>query len=213
MRICKSCNVPKELEFFSIKKKKSGSFSYQTICKSCRADQSRLARKENPDRVREMERKARANRSDEQKFRTRLYLSQWRLSNKEKTLSYKNPTKIKKESKKYYEKYSERIKQSVSKYRKQNPEKVRALAHSRRGLERTGKLSSNIIDTLMKKQKGLCVCCRLSLGSDFHLDHILPLFLGGTNTDDNVQLLRSRCNLQKNAKHPIDYMQEKGYLL
>ena len=46
-----------------------------------------------------------------------------------------------------------------------------------------------------------------------HLDHIMPLALGGSNTDDNIQLLRARCNLQKRAKHPVDFMRERGYLI
>lgn len=35
----------------------------------------------------------------------------------------------------------------------------------------------------------------------------------GTNTDDNIQLLRKLCNLQKSAKHPVDFMQQRGFLL
>lgn len=45
------------------------------------------------------------------------------------------------------------------------------------------------------------------------MDHILPLALGGTNVDENIQLLRKRCNLQKCAMHPVDFMQSKGRLL
>jgi 5-methylcytosine-specific restriction endonuclease McrA len=45
------------------------------------------------------------------------------------------------------------------------------------------------------------------------MDHIIPLALGGTNTDDNIQLLRAKCNKQKGAKHPIDFMQQRGFLL
>jgi len=51
------------------------------------------------------------------------------------------------------------------------------------------------------------------LGDDFHMDHIMPIALGGSNTDDNMQLLRKECNLQKQAKHPIDFMQSRGLLL
>jgi 5-methylcytosine-specific restriction endonuclease McrA len=51
------------------------------------------------------------------------------------------------------------------------------------------------------------------LGDNYHLDHIVPLAIGGTNTDDNIQLLRQKCNQQKSAKHPIDFMQSRGFLL
>ena len=51
------------------------------------------------------------------------------------------------------------------------------------------------------------------LGNDYHLDHINPLALGGSKTDEKIQLLRATCNLQKNAKHPVDFMQSRGFLL
>jgi 5-methylcytosine-specific restriction endonuclease McrA len=53
----------------------------------------------------------------------------------------------------------------------------------------------------------------LPLGDNYHIDHIMPLALGGSNTDDNIQLLRQRCNNQKCAKHPVDFMQSRGFLL
>ena len=37
--------------------------------------------------------------------------------------------------------------------------------------------------------------------------------LGGLNADSNMQLLRAECNLQKSAKHPVDFMQSRGFLL
>jgi len=51
------------------------------------------------------------------------------------------------------------------------------------------------------------------LGNNFNLDHIIPLSLGGRNEDCNIQLLRASCNFRKGAKHPIVYMQERGFLL
>ena len=76
-----------------------------------------------------------------------------------------------------------------------------------------GKLSKGLSKRLFVLQKGKCPCCGFALGSDYHIDHITPLYLGGSNTDDNVQLLRAECNLKKSAKHPVDFMQERGFLL
>ena len=45
------------------------------------------------------------------------------------------------------------------------------------------------------------------------LDHIVPLALGGLNKDENIQLLRAVCNLNKGRKNPIAFMQERGFLL
>jgi len=100
-------------------------------------------------------------------------------------------------------------------YRAANLDKWRTYRQNRRAkeLENGGNLSQGLAERLFKLQKGKCICCNQPLGDDFHLDHIMPLSLGGTNTDDNIQLLREQCNKQKHAKHPIDFMQKRGYLL
>ena len=96
-----------------------------------------------------------------------------------------------------------------------NPEAVRATRHTRRARIKNspGVLSKGLAAKLFKLQRGKCACCGLALGDNYHLDHIVPLALGGTNTDDNIQLLRAQCNLSKGAKHPVDFMQSRGLLL
>ena len=96
-----------------------------------------------------------------------------------------------------------------------NPEKRRIQDQNRRSHKRAngGKLSQGLSAKLFILQKGKCPCCKQPLGDDFHLDHIVPLALGGSNTDDNIQLLRKQCNLKKHAKHPVDFMQSRGFLL
>ena len=97
-----------------------------------------------------------------------------------------------------------------------NPERRAAYEQNRRAKKRAraGKLSANIIETLMAKQRGLCACCRVDLKlSGVHLDHVMPLALGGEHADKNMQLLCPPCNQQKHSKHPIDFMQQKGFLL
>lgn len=44
-----------------------------------------------------------------------------------------------------------------------------------------------------------CTRCGATQGP-FHADHIIPLSAGGTNDDDNYQLLCSSCNLDKSNK-------------
>lgn len=95
-----------------------------------------------------------------------------------------------------------------------NPDKRAIYQHNRQAkIAKLGKLSSNLAPKLYKTQKGKCVCCQQELGDDYHLDHIMPLALGGLNIDSNMQLLKATCNMQKHTKHPIDFMQSKGFLL
>jgi ATPase subunit of ABC transporter with duplicated ATPase domains len=110
----------------------------------------------------------------------------------------------------------EKQRERHAKYHAAHPEMARLSNHSRRARQREagGKLSMGLSDKLFKLQRGKCACgCRQPLGDDYHLDHRMPLALGGPNTDDNIQLLRSICNKQKNKKHPVDFMRERGYLI
>lgn len=106
-------------------------------------------------------------------------------------------------------------KQATINWRKANPEAVRSACRNYRArkIDSGGVLSKELAAKLFGLQRGMCPCCRMPLGDDFHMDHIIPLALGGANTDENMQLLRSTCNLKKNKKHPVEYMQSKGFLL
>lgn len=95
-----------------------------------------------------------------------------------------------------------------------NPEKRVIYQQNRDAkINKSGKLSTDLISKLLKLQRGMCVCCGAPLGEDYHLDHINPLSLGGMNIDTNMQLLTATCNMQKHKKHPVDFMQSRGFLL
>lgn len=114
-----------------------------------------------------------------------------------------------------YAKSPEPKKAASVQYRKDHPEKRRIYWQNRESKKRKSgdALSSGIAKKLFKLQHGKCACCGQKLGDVYHLDHKMPLKLGGRNIDDNMQLLTPKCNMQKSAKHPIDYMQSRGFLL
>lgn len=168
--------------------------------------------------------------------KTKIKSAEWRSRNPEKCKALRarwakeNPEKIYEINKAQREKnpqllsekkaaYREINKEKISDvgriYRAANQEEIRLLKQNRRALKKAagGSLSKGLVAKLFKLQKGMCPCCRQPLGDAYHLDHKMPLALGGTNTDDNMQLLRQRCNNQKGAKHPVDFMQSRGFLL
>lgn len=100
-------------------------------------------------------------------------------------------------------------------YRLNNPYRSTITNNNRRAalLAAGGKLSPGLRVKLFALQKGKCACCGEPLGAKYHLDHIMPLALGGENEDRNIQLLRATCNAQKHAKHPVDFMRQRGFLL
>lgn len=131
---------------------------------------------------------------------------EWKQSNREKVLEGKRN---------YYQANREKIADYGRDYHRANPEKRKVITHNRRAKIKGngGTLSKGIVQTLMALQKGKCACCGKSLKHGHHLDHVIPIALGGTNTDDNVQLLTPACNLSKGSKHPVDYMRSKGKLI
>lgn len=156
-------------------------------CKPCARAAVAKWRSSNPDKVRSTSAKYQANNTD----KIRAYAAQYHTTNAGR----------------------ERVRRA--KWRASNPEACRISSHNRRArkLEAGGKLSKGLSGKLFKLQRGLCPCCKKPLGDDYHLDHVMPLFLGGKNEDWNMQLLRQRCNQQKHAKHPVEFMQGRGYLL
>lgn len=129
----------------------------------------------------------------------------------------RNPEKCRAKSRLYYSEFKEKAADSRNKYRAR-PE-YRAIDQNNQIKRRAriassaGSLSSGIVEKLILAQKGKCACCGEILGADYHLDHIIPLLLGGKHEDSNIQLLHALCNLQKHAKHPVDFMQQRGLLL
>jgi 5-methylcytosine-specific restriction endonuclease McrA len=105
--------------------------------------------------------------------------------------------------------------QAARNYAKKYPDKVNSRNAARRAkrINQAGLVSKNIIQKLKILQRGKCPCCKRSLGDNYHLDHIVPLSLGGKHEDSNLQLLMANCNQQKSSKHPIDFMQQRGFLL
>ena len=148
--------------------------------------------------------------------RVRTLEKEWRKNNPEKVRAYskawaeRNPEKEKLKHIKRYYKDVELAKQKNKEWRKANPERCREYYHNYMSLKKQrGTLSKNIVKILFQKQKGCCACCGKWLTPNFHLDHIIPLCKNGTNTDDNVQLLRKKCNLQKSSRLPEEFLKFK----
>jgi len=199
--------------------KKCGSSEYYACgaCKPCSIKRAAAWHIANPEKAKAAKDKYAANNPDKVKACKLAYIA-------------KNPEKIKA----YYFKYRAENHQLelarsakwrasdptyFARYSAAHPEQTRARSrlgqHNRRAMVRSGggKLSKGLAEKLYKLQRGKCACCGKPLGDNYHLDHRMPLALGGANEDWNIQLLRKTCNHQKSAKHPINFMQERGFLL
>jgi 5-methylcytosine-specific restriction endonuclease McrA len=55
------------------------------------------------------------------------------------------------------------------------------------------------------RQRGRCYWCHEKVGKSYHVDHVMPLALGGSNGPENIVIACISCNLRKSAKHPMDW--------
>jgi 5-methylcytosine-specific restriction endonuclease McrA len=186
-------------------------------CKQCIKLQSAAWVKANPERS-----KARAaawRKANPE--RAKATAAAWYEANPEKTKAYAaawakaNAERKKANTAAWRKANTEKTKATRASWQKANLEVCRISNQNRDASKRAngGKLSQGLSAKLFILQKGKCPCCSKPLGDDYHLDHIIPIKLGGENIDSNIQLLRATCNMQKNAKHPIDFMQQRGFLL
>jgi 5-methylcytosine-specific restriction endonuclease McrA len=125
----------------------------------------------------------------------------------------------KKKASEYYAKNPESVKKRVDIWRKKNWEQLKPkfleYRHRRMAREKNaqGTHTKNDVYVLLELQNHKCAECKTSLGKEFHLDHIMPLFLGGSNDRSNLQMLCPTCNLKKSFKDPIKWANENGRLL
>ncbi len=188
-------------------------------CKACARITSIAYRAANKDKIKAYWISYRDRDENKEKMANAKRL--WKKKNKERLkIHYSNYRKnnqdvVRAGYARYLSLNASHVRNRVSKWRKENKDLMVLYRQNRRArtMGSGGMLSKGLKDRLFKLQKGKCACCRKPIGANYHMDHIMPLYLGGTNTDDNIQLLRATCNMQKHTKHPVDFMQSRGFLL
>jgi len=59
-------------------------------------------------------------------------------------------------------------------------------------------IPSNVRQAIWNRDGGQCAFC--GAATDLEFDHIVPVAKGGSNTENNIQLLCASCNRSKGAK-------------
>ena len=73
---------------------------------------------------------------------------------------------------------------------------IRDIGKAEIGTRRWKKLRARIIS-----RDGACVWCGSQ--EQLQVDHIMPRVMGGTNAEENLQVLCKTCNLKKGKKDPF----------
>ena len=173
---------------------------------------------ENPEERRARSRQYAKDNADA----ARLRAAKWREDNLERAIKsgreYYHRTINERRTKaaEYRERNRGELRAAYRKFYKENKERLspqrRAAKARRRSAE--GVVTAADIRELLLLQRNKCAICKTHLSATgYHVDHIKPIARGGTNFRENLQILCPPCNLSKQAKDPIEYMQELGFLL
>lgn len=76
-----------------------------------------------------------------------------------------------------------------------------------------GSHTAEDIADILASQKERCAYCRKKLHSDYHVDHIIALSKGGSNSRWNLQITCGWCNRSKSNCDPVEFAQRMGMLL
>lgn len=197
--VCSKCGsrFPATPEFFY--REKTGKYGLRAQCKACVQERTSeyLKRPEVRERVREL---ARGRKE---------YQAAWRRANPEKLREYhliwwaKNRDDILERQRQR----RARIADWYHDYYVRNKEKYRAQERTRRAALRgsDGQHSAGDVAAQYQLQRGKCFWCGEKLNGSYHVDHVVPVVLGGQNGPENLVVSCPRCNLSKGGKHPMDF--------
>lgn len=109
----------------------------------------------------------------------------------------------------------EKQREHTKRWARENRDKMNAIKHRRRAMERQAEGSHTIaeINELRVKQGHKCANCLCEIGKSAHADHIIPLSAGGSDWISNIQLLCGSCNWRKGRRDPIEFARMNGRLL
>lgn len=153
------------------------------------------------------------------KEKRKKYASQWYQENKEyvseksKKWMVDNYGSVSAYQSHQYYKHQDTRKLGVKRTALKYPLRKKANDVTRKARQRgaEGKFGRDDIEKMLLRQGNKCVYCKADITGNYHVDHIMPLILGGSNWPSNLQCLCPTCNMRKKAKHPDDWHREIGY--
>lgn len=177
-------------------------------------------KKATPEKQREAGRKYAAKNREKLREKRREFHKKNREKEQETARKYreKNRESILKDKINRRHANLERARELSRAWNKAHPEKILQAVRDRKARKRgaSGTYTPVDIARLFEQQRGLCAACRVTLiekgKGKYHVDHVMPLCLGGSNGPANLALLCPSCNQRKSTAHPDDWAKANGRL-
>lgn len=200
LKTCRTCGLAQTADAFAKDKNKRDGI--HTKCKAC----VKAYKAANSERIKVQSKEYRqAN-----KAALAAYQAKYRIAYRAQ-----NRARLVADSVRWKRNNPERAAEQCRQSRKRNPETSRSAARNRRARIAAceGSHTAQDIQKIGSTQRWRCACCKVNLKKvGYHVDHIDPISAGGSNDKTNLQLLCAPCNQSKNSRHPVDFMQSKGFL-
>jgi 5-methylcytosine-specific restriction endonuclease McrA len=230
-KICTGCGreLPATLEYFN--RKGRGNNDLRWKCKDC----EKAYRAANKEHKQDVDRAYRESHKEELRIKKAEYnrthkeqlletWHKWRDRNEGRYLQYQHEYATnRKDGKREYDKQYRkrnlgrivaRQKRWVDENRIHVRSMMRTYASARLARKRNaeGRYTLDDVEKQYKFQKGKCYYCGKKVGKTYHVDHVIPLSRGGSNSPENIVIACPHCNCAKNARLPHEWP-EGGRLL
>lgn len=173
-------------------------------CKVCDKAIKKADYDAHPEKYRETVRRSAHKHPD----RVRARLHRWKSANRTYLLQhYRAYNETHREERRTYNR-STRRRQLARIWDKAHPEIGVDKQHRRRARKRNAPRIEKIDRiAIIERDNWTCYLCeQVCTSQNVTLDHVIPLFRGGTHTADNLRVACSSCNSRKGTKHLKDFL-------
>lgn len=179
-KMCNCCKKILNVDLFPVNKKRNNMLHSE--CKACKNKRSLICWKK-------------YMLSDEFREKQNKRTSEYKRQNKDKIIDQRR---------KYYEKNQQKQKDATRAWKQNNKEKVVCQRSERRARMKGCVVERVDIEKIRSGNR--CFWCGKKIKKGHkHVDHVMPLALGGSHSENNLVLSCSKCNLSKSAKHPNEW--------
>ena len=216
-KTCTKCGVtfPATVEFFY--RQPAGRYGVTSWCRTCDKQWHKSFREAHREEIRDYQ----ATHRDD----LCAYLVQYRIDNHDRLMEFESARReshlawkkgwyadnrdeiLAKDRARYAADPIGRARHSKD-YARSHPEWNATNGRNRRAAERNAPGSHTAADVRAQydRQKGRCYWCGEKVTfRGKHVDHVMPIALGGSNGPENLVIACAHCNTSKGSKHPMDW--------